>query len=108
MIREYILGDYVLKNFPIGNWLIPNANIGVQSETPFPKDRIIVGVMGSGGKDPDLSGQEYEPSTEERGLGELVGRIIADENCIASNGALYGFPYFTVRGAKNSGGYREL
>ena len=46
-----------------------------------------------------------KPTQEQKDLGEYIGQIIAKRNCIVSNGAAWGLPYFPVRGANRIGGY---
>lgn len=104
-IPKYSPKPYTLPELNIGDLVLKNREISVFSETPFPKDKIIVGFMGSAGNETDKSGKKFEPTKEHKELGETIGKIVADRDCIMSNGAAWGLPYFPIRGAKNNGGY---
>ena len=84
---------------------IKNAEISVISEKPFPRDKLIVGFMGSAGKEKDNNGDEFEPNGHHKERGELIGKIVAKEEAILSNGAAWGIPYYPMRGANQNDGY---
>ena len=102
---KYISKTYELPELNIGDLVLRNRQIDVFSETPFPKGKIIVGFMGSAGNETDKSGKQFVPTEEHKELGENMGKMVADRNCILSNGAAWGLPYFPIRGAKNNEGY---
>lgn len=103
---KYIPGTYVIPELNIGKKLhIADLEIDVLSEKPFPRDKLIIGIMGSAGKERDHSGNEFHPTPEQKELGTKLGKMFADKGCISSNGAAWGLPYFPIRGAHDAGGY---
>ncbi len=104
-IQSYRIRDYVLPELRWGNLVLENTAISVLTEKPFPRDKIIVGIMGMSGKQKDFSGNEFQPSQEQKELGERIGQIVSSRGCIISNGALWGLPYFPIRSAHIEGSY---
>lgn len=102
----YKPGTYRIPTLQIGDEVfIKNVEVSVFSERPFPRHQIIVSFMGSAGKEPDASGKINEPTQKDKELGHLVGRVVAANGAILSNGAVYGKPYFPIRGAQLSRAY---
>lgn len=105
MAYTYIPGTYTIPELRIGELVILNRQFSVLSNKPFPRDKIIVGFMGSSGKETDGKGNTFTPTDEDKGLGNLIGRIIADNEVVLSNGAVWGLPYFPIRAANRLGVY---
>jgi len=62
MDYTYIPGTYIIPELMLGEKLaIKNAEISVLSERPFPRDNVIVGFMGSAGKERDVKHKTYFP-----------------------------------------------
>ena len=104
MIDKYRVGSYTIPNLRIGG-LSLRVPVGVMDERPFPKDKLIVGFMGSAGKESDIRGHVFEPGSEHKERGEMIGEIIARSGAILSNGGVWGVPYYPIRGAYRSGGF---
>jgi len=104
-MQKYNTGIYTIPEIRIGRMILPNNEVAVLSGTLYPKDKLIVGFMGSAGKERDINGNEFKPTDEQKELAEKIGRIAAERSCILSNGALWGVPYFAARGAKKANGY---
>ena len=102
---KYNLGKYTIPELSIGDLSLKNREISVLSERPFPRDKIVVGFMGSAANQPDKSGNEFQPTEEQEKLGEKIGQIVAARGSILSNGAVYGIPYSSINGAHHFGGY---
>jgi len=105
MNSNYKVGSYIIPELRIGKLYLKDIEVSVLSERLFPRDKIIVGFMGSAGKEPDSSGREFQPTNEDKELGERIGKIVAANNAVLSNGAVWGLPYFPIRGANLNGGY---
>ena len=78
------------KTFPMvrKKVVLKNINVSVFTDRPFPRDRIIAGFMGSAGKEPDNNGGVYAPDPKLKARIEMLGRIVAEEDGIASSGAV--------------------
>lgn len=96
MENTYIPQEYRIPELRIGKLILSDIEISIFSDRPFPRERLIIGFMGPAGKQPDASGKVYEPTLEEKELGERVGKIIAAKGAIISNGAVWGLPYFPI------------
>jgi len=106
MLEKYIPGTYTIPELVLGKKMVlRDINIEVFSDRSFPRDKLIVGFMGSAGKEPDMNGYVFEPTPELKVRGEMLGKIVAEEDGIASNGAVWGAPYYPIRGAHESGGF---
>jgi predicted Rossmann-fold nucleotide-binding protein len=103
--QKYTPGLYTIPELSIGKFSLKDVEVSVLSERPFPRDRIIVGIMGSAGKEPDRQNRSFEPDGRDRDLGDKIGKIIAEKGAITSNGAAWGIPYFNTRAANRVGGY---
>ena len=104
-VQNYKVGEYVLPELRWGRLVLENPPISILTQSPFPRDRVIVGVMGSSGKERGLPDYKMDISEEQKHLGEMIGRIVAERGCVLLNGALWGLPYFPIRGAHQNGGY---
>ena len=104
-MHAYKPGTYTIPEIRIGKLSLRDIEVRVLTQKPFPKDQMIVGFMGSAGKEPDNAGAEFQPIDEDKIRGEKIGEIVAGYGAILSNGAVWGVPYFPLRGAYRRGGY---
>ena len=77
MINRYVPGTYTIPELRIGKLVISDLELNVFSERPFPRDKIIVGFMGSSGKEPDVNGNTFNPTDEDKELGSQIGKLAA-------------------------------
>lgn len=105
MQSNYIDVNYKLPELRVGDLVLLNREISVFSKKPFPKERFIVGFMGTACEESDTSGKIFKPTSEDKELGQKIGEMIAAKGAILSNGAVWGLPYYPVQGANLSGGY---
>jgi len=102
----YKTGNYRIDGeIKISRFALQNPEIYVFSERPFPKSKIIVGFMGPAGIGVDKSGNRFEPTSEQKELGEKIGQLVAEREHVMANGATLGIPYFATKGASQNGGY---
>ncbi|MBI2658557.1 hypothetical protein HYX05_00450, partial [Candidatus Woesearchaeota archaeon] len=105
MHTRYNTGTYKIPEIRLGKLSLKGIDVRVLTERMFPREQMIVGFMGSAGKEPDHVGNEFQPLNEDKTRGEKIGEIIAGYGAILSNGGVWGVPYFPLRGAYKSGGY---